>query len=555
MSIVEESFSSWLGGAGNTPSTVEVRHEVSPIVYGRGSLDGRRLWAHQVAAQSFVRSRWEQHSGAWLGGMLMGTGKTAATLAAIAGLRDDVGKKALNVIVLGPKATLGVWGADALAWLGDENVACFVPRKKSSDARFRELESFLRADHDDRMRIVVLNYESLRSPRVLVALADVAWDVMVCDESHRVKAPRGKTADILFNSFSLRVPYRVGLTGTPTPLGMVDLFSQCRIVEPSVWGYTAPRGAATRFNDWRMRYCVSFLQQQVRDFGSYRSGMPERQAREIIVGYQNESELVASVAPMFFGCEREVVEIPPIHHVDVAVPLEHKTWSEYEKLRKSGLLEIVNNYGSDDAVVASNILVEGLRLSQVLSGAVPTEGGDLIIVGDEKARVLSELLDSAGASATNPVVVFCRFKHSLSEVERVCTSLGLTYGELSGSRRDGLSDDSTLAEGCAVVGVQYASGGAGVRFERASVGVMFDQTYNNGEFEQAVARLHRPGQQRLTRFFHMIGCGPDGESTMDHTMIEARVLKARLSDVVLGMVADRTTIFAAGSDVSTSGQR
>jgi SNF2 family DNA or RNA helicase len=122
------------------------------------------------------------------------------------------------------------------------------------------------------------------------------------------------------------------------------------------------------------------------------------------------------------------------------------------------------------------------------------------------------------------VVVFCRFKHDLRAVERAADSVAWTYGELSGSRRDGLSEDGTLANHVDILGAQIRAGSLGVDLTRARYAVYYSQTFSLGDYDQSLARLNRSGQTRPVHYYHLIV-----EGTVDRAIY--RTLARRRDDV------------------------
>jgi SNF2 family DNA or RNA helicase len=108
------------------------------------------------------------------------------------------------------------------------------------------------------------------------------------------------------------------------------------------------------------------------------------------------------------------------------------------------------------------------------------------------AEVLQTLLEGLG----EPVVVFGRFRHDLDECARVCRVLKRSYSEISGKRKE-------LAGWTDILGVQIQTGRTGIDLTRASIAIFLSTGYSSGDYEQAIARLHRPPQKKPVRIINI----------------------------------------------------
>jgi len=176
-----------------------------------------------------------------------------------------------------------------------------------------------------------------------------------------------------------------------------------------------------------------------------------------------------------------------------------------------------------------------LRLQQATSGHAVLDATDddpderhVVEVGTEKRDLLADTIEDLPAGER--VVVFCRFTHDLDNVRSVAEAQGRAYGELSGRRRDALADDATMADGVEVVGVQIQSGGVGIDFTAARYCVFYSVGFSLGDYDQALARVHRPGQEHPVTYYHLT-C----EGTIDEIVYEALRQRKDLVEYVLGL--------------------
>jgi hypothetical protein len=93
---------------------------------------------------------------------------------------------------------------------------------------------------------------------------------------------------------------------------------------------------------------------------------------------------------------------------------------------------------------------------------------------------------------------------------------GRRYGELSGRRRDGLTDDSEMSPDIDLLGCQLQSGGTGIDLTRSHTGIYYSLDFNLGDYLQSRKRLHREGQRHVVTFVHLLA-----EDTVDRAIYGA----------------------------------
>lgn len=456
----------------------------------------RPLWRHQALAVGAVEARWGAGRPGVLWAMAMGTGKSAAAAAVIS-------RHPGRVLILCPRSVVRVWPRELAETLHDPPRV--VPIEGTAAARIKALESVRAA----RNVVVVANYEATRSQAIYSALRAGDWDMLILDESHRMKSPTGSDSRHVW-MIAEAIPRRLALTGTPMPHSPLDAFAQARILDPAVLG--------TAVTAFKQRYAI---------LGGY--GGKE------IVSWRGVDELAGKLAQLTFSVDSDVLDLPPLHHINVDVELSAPEAKAYRDMAAEGIIHLLETGADVDPgiVTSSTILAEMIRLAQITGGAtggVRDAGGEsraeVAVLGTAKRDRLAELVSDAGVGPDNPLIVFCRFRHALDEVESVAAELGLTYGELSGRRRDGIDDEARATEGLSLIGVQYQSGGVGIDLTRAALVVCYDQTWSLGEFDQAMKRAHRPGQAKPVTVWHLLAGykakrGDGWVTTIDHRISRA----------------------------------
>lgn len=150
----------------------------------------------------------------------------------------------------------------------------------------------------------------------------------------------------------------------------------------------------------------------------------------------------------------------------------------------------------------------------------PTKRETLVFDEQPKAKLLADLLEDIDPS--KPVIVFCKFKNDIDQVQKVVEKMGRRYAELSGRRADAINADAELADGVQVAAVQLQAGGTGINFTRSHHCVYYSLNHSYGDFAQSRKRLDRPGQTDSVRFYFLTA-----EGTIDEAI--AAALEARES--------------------------
>lgn len=459
-----------------------------------------KAWTHQARAYHFAKDL-----PAAMLAMDMGTGKSKVAVDLACSSR------ALRVLVLCPKSVVGVWPRE-FGFHADCPVEVCAPRRgpkggelnvskrteQIGHALGRTLEEERRIPHAARMLVVVVNYESAwRDPMAPLLLAQ-DWDVVILDESHRIKAPGGK-ASRFAERIGRRAKKRLCLTGTPMPHSPLDVYAQYRFLDPGIFG--------TSFVAFRSRYAI------VRTLPGTNT--------PIVDGYQREDELAEKMYRIGYRVMADdVLDLPPTTMAVRSTMLSPAAQKVYDSLAKTLVADL-----EDGTVSAANALVRILRLQQVTSGWLPLDEADgsgarpLVEIGTEKRDLLSDVISDIPAH--EPIVVACRFTGDLDAVRYVCEHPRpgepvRRYGELSGRSKDGLADDATMSDSIDVLGVQIQAGAVGVDLVRSCTLILYSVGYSLGDYEQLLKRVHRPGQTRHVTYVRLV-C----EQTIDETVYQA----------------------------------
>lgn len=415
----------------------------------------------------------------------MGCGKTLTTIA-VAGALYNLGKID-RVLVVAPTSVCSVWPHDlnqfatfpweARVLLGD---------KKKRLKSLNELENWpFKA-----LRIAVINYESTHRDGIFEALAAYKPDLIVCDESQRIKNPSAAQSKAL-HKLGDAAPFRMILSGTPVQNNAVDLYSQYRFLDPAVYG--------ANFYAFKNRYCI---------MGGY--------GQHQIVGYRNMDELVEKEHSVAYRVTKEeCLDLPQQTFINRYVQFTDAEQAIYEQLRKSSFLELETG----ENVTATTILTMYLRLMQLTGGFLTAdESTRPKQVNTAKLDALADIVDDYVVDAGKKLVIFARFRAEIAAIENLLRLRKIQYGSIYGDvpmeERGKIVEDFQTNPDTKVFVAQIQTAGLGITLHAASTAVFYSYDYNYANYAQALARIHRIGQRLPVTYIHLVVDGSIDEKIL-----------------------------------------
>ena len=415
----------------------------------------------------------------------MGCGKTLTTIA-VAGALYNLGKID-RVLVVAPTSVCSVWPHDLnqFATFPWEARVLLGDKKKRLKA-LNELETWpFKA-----LRIAVINYESTHREGIFEALAAYKPDLIVCDESQRIKNPSAAQSKAL-HKLGDAAPFRMILSGTPVQNNAVDLYSQYRFLDPAVYG--------ANFYAFKNRYCI---------MGGY--------GQHQIVGYRNMDELVEKEHSVAYRVTKEeCLDLPQQTFINRYVQFTDAEQAIYEQLRKSSFLELETG----ENVTATTILTMYLRLMQLTGGFLTAdESTRPKQVNTAKLDALADIVDDYVVDAGKKLVIFARFRAEIAAIENLLRLRKIQYGSIYGDvpmeERGKIVDDFQTNPDTKVFVAQIQTAGLGITLHAASTAVFYSYDYNYANYAQALARIHRIGQRLPVTYIHLVVDGSIDEKIL-----------------------------------------
>lgn len=427
----------------------------------------------------------------------MGLGKTVITLTAINDLKYN--QFAINkVLVIAPKKVAeSTWAKEAAKW-DHLQLLRIIPTLGPLAKRIRALNT--PAD------IYVINRENVPW---LVEYYKNAWpfDMVVVDEFSSFKNHKSKR----FKALSWVRPHIkriVGLTGTPAPNGLLDLWAQVFLLDSG-------ERLGKKITGFRERYFEPDQRSRDRIF----SYAPKEEADEAI------QRLIGDICVSMKA--EDYLELPDITFNTVSVVLDDKAQKDYDKLEKEMLLQV-----DEGTIDAGSAAVLTNKLLQLCNGAVYDEDRNVIEIHKCKIEAFSELVEGINGK---PALVFYNFKHDKERIKQALAKTSLRVRELKTPH----DEDAWNKREVDILLAHPASAAYGLNLQEGGNHVIwFGLNWSLELYQQANKRLHRQGQTEKVIIHHLtVNGGVDEDvvaalanktSTQDQLMLS---LKARIEKV------------------------
>ena len=403
-----------------------------------------------------------------------GLGKTSIALTAIDDMLHDT-FEIRKVLVVAPIRVAKVsWPDEIQKWdhLSDLRYSVAVGTKE-------ERLAALKADAE----VYIINRENLPW---LIESTSFDYDMVVLDELSSFKNWQSKRFRA-FMKIRPRLKRVIGLTGTPSSNGLMDLFAEYR--------------------------CLDMGERLGRLIGQYRNAFfkPDRCNGPIVYSYKPlpgaEDEIYRRISDITISMKStDLLDMPELVSSEYMVSLNDAEWENYENLKTDLILRL-----PEGEVTAANAAALSGKLSQMANGAVYADDGSVTVIHDRKLDALEDIIESANGS---PVLVAYWYRHDLERIERRLHALHIPFARID--RPDSI--ERWNSGEFPVMLIHPASAGHGLNLQYGgSTLVWFSIPWSLELYTQTVDRLFRQGQKSGTvSVIHIVTKGA----------IDERILKA-----------------------------
>lgn len=418
----------------------------------------------------------------------MGLGKTVTTLTAIKDLmHDDFSVK--KVLIVAPlRVAQSTWPNEIEKWdhLKDltYSVVLGTPKQRK-EALWKKADLYL------------INRENL-DWLITKSGFDFDFDMVVIDELSSFKNYKSKR----FTSFMQvrhKVDRIVGLTGTPSSNGLMDLFAEFKVLD-----------MGERLEYYISRYRDKYFLPDKRNGLQIYSWKPRENAEQEI--YNKISDIAISMKSVDF------LDMPELVNNEVPVSLGETEKLKYDKFKADLVLQL-----KDADIDAANAAVLSNKLLQMANGAIYDEFNVSHHIYDQKLDALEDLIEGANGK---PILIAYWFQHDLERIkERFKVRQIKTATDIEEWNKGNIP----------VAVIHPASAGHGLNLQTGGSNlVWFGLTWSLELYQQTNARLWRQGQNETVVIHHIIA-----KDTIDEDVMLALKLKDKTQSSLIDAVKAR----------------
>lgn len=437
--------------------------------------------------------------------MEQGTGKTKVII-------DNAGYLFTNgkidmMVVIAPNGVHENWAVNELPKHAAYEYVAYVHSTKNTKKTREALDNVLSSKC---LKVVLINVEGFTANKAKDLLDSCLKNfncMLVIDESSRIKNPSAKRTRYLISRAD-QVPFKRILSGTPVTNGIENLYSQFLFLDQMILGFNT-------YTTFKHRYCII----RAVTYG------------EMIVGYQNEAELIEKLEGCSFRVlKSECLDLPEKIYKRHPVQLSPNQRKVYDDLVQESLAEF-----EGEEITADLAIVKLLRLQQVVCGWFPTNKKlrpTLLPLDDVNPRI--KALQTILEDVEGKVIIWCRF---VADLEQIYATLRHGIKGQAILYRRVIEDVNRFQNDPEI---KYfianpAMGGLGLTLTAAETVIYYSNSFDLEHRLQSEDRSHRIGTKKNVVYVDI-----QAQGTVDGKIITALRNKKHVADAIL---QDPTTFF------------
>ena len=418
----------------------------------------------------------------------MGLGKSVISLSAINELMLDYFDVSRTLVIAPLRVANSTWPDEIKKWdhLKHLNYSVVIGSEKE------RLDALKKPAH-----IYLINRENVDW---LITKSGIPWkfDMVVIDELSSFKSYQAKRFKSLLK-VRPKLKRIVGLTGTPSSNGLMDLWAEFRLLD-----------MGERLGRYITYYRQNFF-------------IPDKRNQQMIFSYKPkdgaEKKLYSLISDITISMKsKDFLKMPECVMNEVIVTLSDKEQKLYDSLKQDMVLSLEEN-----EIDAINAAALSNKLLQMSNGAVYNDDKESLHIHDRKLDALEDLIEGTNGK---PVLVAYWFKHDLEKIKD-----RFDVREIKSAK-----DISDWNEGKIPVALIHpASAGHGLNLQAGgSTLIWFGLTWSLELYQQTNARLYRQGQDSTVVIHHILTKG-----TIDEDVMKALKAKEKIQDALIDSVKAR----------------
>ena len=409
-----------------------------------------------------------------------------------------------RVLIVAPTSVVAVWPKEFQEF-ADFKYTCRTLLGDKTH-RLRELNDLQKFPFKA-MKVAVINYESTWREGIFEALQEYDADLIICDESQRIKTHDAEQSKAL-HKLGDQARYKLILSGTPVQNNAIDIYSQYRFLDSTIFG--------ENFYKFRNRYAV---------MGGFN--------RKQIVGYKDLDGLIKKEHSIAFRITKnEAIDLPEQTFETRRVHFSKKEQDLYNRIKRDSYAEL----DSGGQITATTVLTKLLRLQQLTGGfLVKDDASKPEQVSRAKLDALSDIIEDYVIGSGKKLVIFARFIAEVKAIIDLVAKLlprGMKqvtiYGEIKKEDRGDIVKQFQEDPNTTVFIGQIDTAGTGITLTAADTCVYYSKNFNYATYSQSLSRIHRIGQRNVCTYIDL-----EVDKTIDELISQSLAKKEDMAKTVV----------------------
>lgn len=432
----------------------------------------------------------------------MGCGKTLTAIA-IAGAGYQMGKVE-RLLIVAPTSVVAVWPKELQEYAKFKYTCKTLLGEKKQ--RIKQIDDLLKFPFKA-LKVAVINYESTWRPEILEKLKEFDADMVIADESQRIKTYDAAQSKAM-HELGDQARYKLILSGTPVQTAAIDIWSQYRFLDKTVFG--------DNFFKFRGRYAI---------MGGY--------GNKKIVGYKDLEGLIKKEHSIAFRVTKdEALDLPEQTFETRKIQFNQKEKNLYERIKKDSYAEL----DGGGHITATTVLTRLLRLQQLAGGfLVQDDAQKPQLVSRAKLDALADIIEDYVIGSGKNLVIFARFIAEVKAIMELADKVlpkelkqVAIYGDIKKEDRGDIVKQFQEDPKTVLFIGQIDTAGTGITLTAADTCVYYSKNFNYATYSQSLSRIHRIGQRNCCTYIDL-----EIEGTIDELISKALSRKEDMAKTVV----------------------
>lgn len=409
-----------------------------------------------------------------------------------------------KVLIIAPTSVVAVWPKEFKEFAEFKYTCKTLLGAK--EERIKALDDLMQFPFKA-MKVAVINYESTWREGIKEKLQEFDADLIICDESQRIKTHDAAQSKAV-HELGDQARYKLILSGTPVQNNAIDIFSQYRFLDSSVFG--------KNFYAFKNKYAI---------MGGFN--------RKQIIGYKDLDGLIKKEHSIAFRITKdEAIDLPEQTFEVRKIAFDKKDRELYDRIKRDSYADL----DGGDHITATTVLTKLLRLQQLTGGFLLQDDSETpVLVNKAKLNALADIIEDYVIGSEKKLVIFARFIPEVKAIIEMVDKLlpknkkqVAIYGDIKKELRGGLVKQFQEDPDTMVFVGQIDTAGTGITLTGADTCVYYSKNYNYATYSQSLSRIHRIGQRNVCTYIDL-----EVEKTVDEMINKALSKKEDMAKTVV----------------------